>query len=144
MRATIRGAAIRSMLTFALLCAPTALRGADAAAVGSVSTVSPRPLAMGGAFLAVEDEAAAIAWNPAAFSPRACSRGGGFRFHVNVLGAPAIARETGLLTGVESELFKSLPDAERLGVALGGIVKSASYARPGFAAGVLLLEEFWL
>jgi hypothetical protein len=141
MTATTHGAAIRRLLTLTLLCALMVLRVSDAAAVGSVSTVSPRPLAMGGAFLAVEDEVAAIAWNPAAFSPRICRRGGGFRLHLNVLGAPAIARETGLLTGVESELFASLPDAERIGVALGGVVKSASYARPGFAAGVLLLEE---
>ncbi|MBD3349355.1 MAG: hypothetical protein GF400_09210 [Candidatus Eisenbacteria bacterium] len=110
-------------------------------AVGSVSTVAARPLGMGGAFVAIEDEAAAAAWNPAAFLPRQCRRRGGFRFHVNVLGAPAIARETGLLGGDETDEFDRLSGLERLGIAVGGALKSIGYRRGGFACGVLLLEE---
>lgn len=114
---------------------------ATAAAVGSVSTVSPRPIGMGGAFMAIEDEVAAIAWNPGAFAPPLCRRVGNFRFHVNVLGAPAIARETGLLTGVETEEFAALPAVERMSVAVGGLLKSVTFRRGGFVCGVLLLEE---
>jgi hypothetical protein len=132
---------VRRALTLGLTCVLALAAASDVRAVGSVSTVSPRPLGMGGAFLAVEDEVSAAAWNPAALLPRRCSRGGGFRVHLNVLGAPAIVRETGILTGVESELFGSLPEAERLAVALGSVFKSVSFSRGGFACGALLLEE---
>jgi hypothetical protein len=132
---TVRTAA-SAALAAALLLAPAA-----ALAVGSVSTVSPRPMGMGGAFLAVEDEISAMAWNPAAFSPRECRGQGGFRVHLNALGALAVPRETGMLTGVESEPFAGLPVAEKVGIAVGSLVKSASYTRGGFSAGVLLLEE---
>ncbi len=141
MRVTSHRVAARRLPALVFLCAVVVLQAGDAMAVGSVSTVSPRPLAMGGAFMAVEDEAAAIAWNPAAFAPRECRRGGGLRVHLNVLGAPAIARETGILTGVESEPYGRIPGAEKLSVAVGGVVKSASFARGGFACGILLLEE---
>ena len=111
------------------------------AAVGSVSTVSPRPLAMGGAFLAVEDEVSAPAWNPAGLMPPRCGRAANVRLHLNVLGAPAIARETGLLTGIESEEFARLSGPERVLVAIGSVVKAVTFRRGGFTAGVLLLEE---
>ncbi len=134
-RAGSAAAALVAVCLVSLVWAPGAL------AVGSVSTVAPRPMGMGGAFLAVQDGVASIPWNPAAFSPLECRRGGGFRFHLNVLGAPAIARETGLLTGVERGVFEDLPAAEKMGTALGAVVKSASYYRGGFACGVLMLEE---
>lgn len=113
----------------------------DAGAAGSVSTVSPRPLAMGGAFLAVDDEIAALAWNPAALRPPLCNRDGTFRVHLNVLGGPAVARETGLLTGVETPPFRDLPGHEKLLVAVGSVLKSLTFGRGGFSAGVLFLEE---
>ena len=93
--------------------------------------------------MAVDDELAAMAWNPAGFVPPRCGSGTGtdFRVHVNILGAPAIARETGLLTGVESEPFASLPAIEKLSIALGGIAKGATVRAGGFAVGVLFLEE---
>jgi len=109
--------------------------------VGSVSTVSPRPMAMGGAFMAVDDELAAMAWNPAGFMPPQCGSGADFRIHLNILGAPAIARETGLLAGEESEPFASLPAIEKLSVALGAIAKGVTFRTGGVAVGVLLLEE---
>lgn len=112
-----------------------------AGAAGSVSTVAPRPLAMGGAFLAVEDEIAALAWNPAALRTPLCSRSGTFRFHANILGGPAVARETGLLKGVETRPFADLPGHEKLLVAAGSVLKSVTFGRGGFSAGVLLLEE---
>jgi hypothetical protein len=96
---------------------------------------------MGGAFTAVDDEQSGILWNPAGFAPPACRRGGNLRVHLNLLGAPSIARETGLLTGVPSDEFDRLPVLERATIALGSLVKGASYRRGGLALGVLLLEE---
>jgi len=110
-------------------------------AVGSVSTVSPRPMGMGGAFMAVDDEVAAMAWNPAGFVPPLCGSNTAFRAHANILGAPVILRETGLLSGAESEPFASLPGIEKLSVALAGVVKSASFRAGGVAVGALMLEE---
>lgn len=124
------------LATLLLLSAPSVVHP-----VGSVSTVAPRALAMGGAFMAVDDEQSAVAWNPAGFVPERCRRGGNFRVHLNVLGAPAIARETGLLTGVASEEFDRLPGLEKVAIAVGSLVKGVSYRRGGLAVGVLLLEE---
>jgi hypothetical protein len=109
--------------------------------VGSVSTVAPRPLGMGGAFVAVEDRLAAMAWNPAGLLPPACSRGTNLRLHLNILGAPAIARETGLLTGALTEPYASLSVAEQAAVAIGSVIKGATLRRGGLSVGVLLLEE---
>ncbi len=118
-----------------------ALFPASAAAVGSVSTVAPRPLGMGGAFTAVEDRLAAMAWNPAALLPPACHRGTNLRLHLNILGAPAVARETGLLTGDLTEPYASLPALEQVTLGIGSVVKGATLRRGGLSIGVLLLEE---
>jgi hypothetical protein len=96
---------------------------------------------MGGAFMAVDDEVAAMAWNPAGFVPPACGSGVGARVHVNILGAPAIARETGLLSGAESEPFASLPAIEKLSIVLGSVAKAATVRAGGMAVGALMLEE---
>jgi hypothetical protein len=118
------------------------LVGSDTAgAVGSVSTVSPRPLGMGGAFMAVEDDPAAMAWNPAGLVLPECPSRTKVAAHVNILGAPSIARETGLLTGSEAEPFASLPPFEKLTVVLGSVFKSVSLRSGNVATGVLMLEE---
>jgi len=119
-----------------MLALPTA-----ALSVGSVSTVSPRPMAMGGAFMAVDDELAAMAWNPAGFVPSNCGSDSRFRVHINALGALPIINETGLLTGEESEPFASLPAFERLSIVLGSVAKAATVRVGGLAVGALLLEE---
>jgi hypothetical protein len=98
-------------------------------------------MAMGGAFMAVDDELSAMAWNPAGFVPATCGEGVGSRLHVNILGAPTIAREIGLLTGVESEPFAFLPAIEKLSIALGSIVKGTTVRAGGMAVGALMLEE---
>ena len=134
-----RAATIPTVITLAL--AVVLVLPVPALPVGSVSTVSPRPMAMGGAFMAVDDGLAAMAWNPAGFVPPRCGSGADFRIHLNLLGAPAIVRETGLLTGVESEPFASLPAIEKLSVALGSIAKGATVRVGGATVGVLLLEE---
>jgi len=126
-----------------LLAALAALAAhpAPCPAAGSVSTVSPRPMSMGGAFLAVEDGVVAMAWNPAGLTVPLCRGRTRVRVHANVLGAASIARETGLLTGVESEEFSRLPAAERAVVALGSAAKAVAFRRGALCAGVLLLEE---
>jgi len=91
--------------------------------------------------MAVDDELAAMAWNPAGFMPPHCGGEVDFRIHLNILGAPAIARETGLLSGEESEPFASLPAIEKLTVALGAVAKGVTVRTGGVAVGVLLLEE---
>lgn len=96
---------------------------------------------MGGAFTAVEDELSALAWNPACLAPPEHRIGHGIRTHVNLLGAPAIYRETGLLRGIPTDEFEDLPIYERAAVAVGSIAKAVTFRRGGLAAGVLLLEE---
>jgi hypothetical protein len=96
---------------------------------------------MGGAFMAVDDEIAAMAWNPAGFVPPACGSGVSTRIHVNILGAPSIARETGLLSGAESEPFASLPAIEKLSIVLGSVAKATTVRAGGMAVGALMLEE---
>lgn len=120
----------------ALLLLPTA-----SLSVGSVSTVAPRPMAMGGAFVAVEDELAAIPYNPAALLLPRCGRGCEVRVHLNILGAPAIIRETGLLTGVETEQYSGLSGPERFGIAVGSALKGVALRVGGISFGMLLLEE---
>ncbi len=132
---------IAAVAAFVPTLAVVLLSSPRAEAVGSVSTVAPRPLGMGGAFMAVEDEVAGLSWNPAGLAPPVCRRGSNVRLHLNVLGAPAIARETGLLTGVDSDEFRRLCGLERLAVAVGCLFKSITLARPGFACGILFLEE---
>lgn len=112
-----------------------------ASGVGSVSTVAPRPLGMGGTFVAVRGELAAMAWNPAGFNPPRCRTGVNLRVHANILGGPAVIRETGLLSGVYTEPFSELPDGEKLFVAIGSVVKGVTMRRGGLAIGMLLLEE---
>jgi hypothetical protein len=96
---------------------------------------------MGGAFMAVEDDPAAMAWNPAGLIRPDCGPRTGFDLHVNILGAPSIAGETGILSGSESEPFEPLPAFEKLTVVLGSVFKSVSLRSGSVAAGVLMLEE---
>ena len=134
-----RGRLLTATLAAFLLFA--ALTPHVAVAVGSVSTVAARPLGMGGAFVAVEDELAAVAWNPAGLSPPRCRRGWNARVHANILGGPAVIRETGLLTGVHTDPFRDLPGGEKLFVAVGSLVKSVTLRRGQLAIGALMLEE---
>lgn len=136
-----RTSAVRA-LTLAAVFALVLCAGVPAArAAGTVSTVSPRPLGMGGAFTAIEDEIAGVTWNPAGLLPPECREGNNFRIHVNILGAAVIAQEIGLLTGVETEPYASLPGLEKLGIAIGSLIKSATYRRGGLSVGFVLLEE---
>jgi hypothetical protein len=96
---------------------------------------------MGGAFMAVEDDPAAMAWNPAGLIRPSCGPRAHVDLHVNILGAPSIARETGLLSGSESDQFGSLPAFEKLTVVLGSVFKSVSLHSGSVAAGLLMLEE---
>jgi hypothetical protein len=130
-------AARPAVLLLVLLLLPS-----PALPVGSVSTVSPRPMGMGGAFMAVEDDPAAMAWNPAGLLRPGCGRRTKTDAHINVLGAPSIIAETGLLDGTEAEPFASLPAFEKLTVVLGSVFKSVSVRSGNVAVGVLMLEEY--
>jgi hypothetical protein len=123
------------------LLAAVALSPAASHAAGSVSTVSPRPMAMGGAFLAVDDGVASMAWNPAGLRVPLCGARTRFRFHANALGAASIARETGLLTGVETDPYARLTGIERLFIAVGSVAKAVTWRRGSLCVGALLLEE---
>lgn len=130
------GALRTCALVVAVAVSPPAARAA-----GSVSTVSPRPMAMGGAFIAVEDGVASMPWNPAGLRVPLCGTGARIRVHVNALGAASIARETGLLTGVETDPYARLAGLERLFIAIGSVAKAATYRRGSLCVGALLLEE---
>jgi hypothetical protein len=56
------------MLLVILLACSQTLASTRAQAYRTISTISPRPMAMGGAFVAVRDGLAALQWNPAAFT----------------------------------------------------------------------------
>jgi hypothetical protein len=56
-----------SILLLVLFVPFSATTVLGAHAYRTVSTVSPRPMAMGGAFVSVEDDLAALSWNPAGF-----------------------------------------------------------------------------
>lgn len=133
--------AFAGALRVCVFVAAVAASPAVSRAAGSVSTVSPRPMAMGGAFLAVEDGVACMSWNPAGLRVPLCSSGVRVRVHANALGAASIARETGLLTGVETDPYARLTGLERFSVALGSVVKAATYRRGSLRVGALLLEE---
>jgi len=98
-------------------------------------------MAMGGAFLAVLDETASMAWNPAGFTVPLCRRGSRARVHANALGAAAILQETGILTGVETDEFERLPGLEKISIALGSVCKAVTFRTGSLCAGALLLEE---
>ncbi len=134
---TSRGTALVTLLVaLAILGAP-----GRSSAVGSVSTLAPRPMGMGGAFLAVEDEIVSAVWNPAALSPPRCRRGWNVRIHGNILGAPAIVRETGLLTGVHTQPYADLPVGEKVALAVGSAIKGITLRRGQFFAGLVFVEE---
>lgn len=128
-------------LRICALLAAVALSPAPSRAAGSVSTVSPRPMAMGGAFLAVEDGVASMSWNPAGLRVPLCGAGARVRVHANALGAASIARETGLLTGIETDPYARLAGIERFFIALGSVAKAVTYRRGSLCVGALLLEE---
>jgi len=98
-------------------------------------------MAMGGAFVAVEDGVASMSWNPAGLRVPLCGAGARVRVHVNALGSASVARETGLLTGVETDPYASLGGAERFFIALGSVAKAVTWRRGSLCVGALLLEE---
>lgn len=133
--ASIAATAGAIVLFVAAPCPPAAR------AAGTVSTVSPRAMGMGGAFLAVEDGLAAVSWNPAGLAVPLCRGGARIRVHANALGAVPILHETGILTGTETERFGGLAAAERAMILVGSIAKGTVLRRGSVCVGVLLLEE---
>jgi hypothetical protein len=133
--------ALAGFLRICALLAVVAVSPTASRAAGSVSTVSPRPMAMGGAFLAVDDGVASMAWNPAGLRVPLCAGGARVRVHANALGAASIARETGLLTGIETDPYARLAGIERFFIAVGSVSKAVIFRRGSLCVGALLLEE---
>ncbi|MBN1780707.1 hypothetical protein JW948_06235 [bacterium] len=93
----------------------------------SINTVNARPLALGGAFLAMGDDWASIQWNPAGFSCMPMHDSRYFTLRLNPLG---IAVMTNGLSGVDSDLAP---------VAL--LMPGLAYRRERLCVGLLLGEE---
>ena len=93
----------------------------------TLSTVKARPLAMGGAFLSVEDDLAALDFNPAGFSMNALNRKAQVSVFFNPLGPMML-----------------LENRERVSVwdvSLGWIVRGIAFSVGGLHFGALLGEE---
>lgn len=59
---------LQGLLLLALLTPSAAMPTLRTQAYLTTSTVNPRPMSMGGAFVTVQDDLAALIWNPAAFT----------------------------------------------------------------------------
>ena len=104
----------------------TAALGAHA--YRTVSTMSPRPMAMGGAFVSVKDDLAALIWNPAAFILYQKDVSHRLSVHINPVIPAALLHKD----------HQNVGDfLAALGTALRGITYSHSWAE----LGLLLWEE---
>jgi hypothetical protein len=94
----------------------------------TISTTSPRPLAMGGAFISVRDDLDALSWNPASFILSDKELTHRFRIYFN----PII---TTIL------LYDDHRDMGDILAALGAAVKALTYSHRWAEIGLLLWEE---
>ncbi len=93
----------------------------------SISTIKARPLGMGGAFVSIEDDLAALDFNPAAFMLHSSLRANRFAVFMNPLGPALIAAN-----------WNQHAPWETL---LGWIVRGAAISIDRFRFGFLLGEE---
>lgn len=99
------------------------------------NNVKPRPLAMGGAFVALEDDIAAINYNPASFSLYAATKSKRLTFFLNPISPFVGGIENGdLFNGSGSTL-------DDLFSSISLLVKSISLSLESFEFGLLLGEE---
>lgn len=94
----------------------------------TISTVNPRPMALGGAFVSVEDDIAALIWNPAAFILYETEVSHRLSVHINP-GIPVLL------------LRKDHQDVADFLVFLGAAVKGVTYSHHWAEMGLLLWEE---
>jgi hypothetical protein len=94
----------------------------------TISTTSPRPMGMGGAFVSVRGQLAALHWNPAAFTLYEDETSQQISVHIN----PVI---TGLL------LYENHQDVADYLAALGTALRGVTYSHRWAELGLLLWEE---
>jgi len=94
----------------------------------TINTVSPRPLAMGGAFLSVRSRLSALSWNPAAFILSNRELTHRLRIHINPIITTAL-------------LYDEHGDVGDIIAALGTAVKAITYSHKWAEIGLLLWEE---
>jgi hypothetical protein len=94
------------------------------------STVNCRPLAMGGAFTAVNDNLAAFSYNPATFKQYLAPKDFRLTFYVNPLA-----------TGVSLSRPNGVENLRELGKSLGFFLKSVTFSARNFEGGVFFSEE---
>jgi hypothetical protein len=93
----------------------------------TLSTVKARPLAMGGAFVSMEDNLASLDFNPAAFTLSSSAKRAQFSFFLNPLGPLLIKENRGKISDWD--------------VLLGFIIHGAAVSLGGIQFGVLWGEE---
>jgi hypothetical protein len=94
----------------------------------TVSTVNPRPMAMGGAFISVKDDLAALIWNPAAFTLYETEVTRRLTAHFNPIISLAL-------------LHKDHRNVTDVLAALGASLKAITFSHRWAEIGLLLWEE---
>jgi hypothetical protein len=94
----------------------------------TINTVSPRPLAMGGAFISVRGHLSALSWNPAAFILSDKELTHRLRIHINPIISTVL-------------LYDDHRDMGDIIAALGPAVKAITYSHRWAEIGLLLWEE---
>lgn len=102
---------------------------------GAVSTTRARPISMGGAFMAIEDDLPAIGYNPGAFSLYRSPRSHRLTLFLNAVGPVVAARDWDTLVR-----DRSLDAQEVLGL-VGLLVKGAAFSAGALDIGVLFGEQ---
>jgi hypothetical protein len=117
------GALILTLFTISLASGTSRTR-----AYRTISTVNPRPMAMGGAFISVKDDLAALIWNPAAFTLYETEVTGRFTAHFNPI-IPLVL------------LHKDHRNVGDFLAALGASLKAVTFSHRWAEMGLLLWEE---
>ncbi len=101
----------------------------------TLSTVKARPLAMGGAFTSVEDDLAAIQFNPAAFQLYSFPKKGRFTFFLNPVSPFAGAAKRDDLFSGKGDRFDDVL------LSLSLLLKAVSFSMNNLTFGLLLGEQ---
>ncbi len=119
---------LSALICSSILTAPASPPAATQNHYRTISTTSPRPLAMGGAFISVRDDLSALSWNPAAFIISDKELTHQFRITFNPIIATAL-------------LYDDHRDVGDIIAALGAAIKAITYSHRWAEVGLLLWEE---
>ena len=117
---------IRVFAILSLMIAAGPARASDTRYV-TLSTIKARAVAMGGAFVTMTDDLAALDFNPAGFSVLTSQEGLGFSAYLNPMGPLLLAENMDRVSGWDT--------------ALGWLVKGAAFRVGRLQLGVLFGEE---